>query len=108
MAAIQKNAVKKGERNRVSRLIHKKSEKEAIAGWKQDLLRILQIFNVRSVNHARRLLIVSLSDGAVDGYPFDPFRPPPPPVSKSRIHCQSTSIGKRSFLSIHNTTLTVS
>ena len=52
VAAIQKNAVKKGKRNMASRLIHKKSEKEAIAAWKQDLLRILQIFDVRSADHA--------------------------------------------------------
>ena len=49
VASIQKNTVKRGERNTVTRLVHKKKEKEAIAGWKQDLLRILHIFNVRSV-----------------------------------------------------------
>jgi hypothetical protein len=52
VAAIQKNTVKKGKRNMASRFIHKKSEKEAIAGWKQDLLRILQIFDVRSTSRA--------------------------------------------------------
>ena len=72
VAATQKNTVKKGKRGMASRLIHK-SEKEAIAGWKQDLLRILQIFNVRSPDYARRSPTVSSSDGAVNGYPFDTF-----------------------------------
>ena len=52
MAAIQKKTVKKGKRNVASRLIHKKDDKDAIFGWKQDLVRILHIFNVRSVRLA--------------------------------------------------------
>ena len=33
----------------VSRLLHAKNDKETIAGWKLELGRILQVFNVRSV-----------------------------------------------------------
>ena len=39
----------RGERNAVSRLFHSQNDKDAIAGWKQDLNKILHIFNVRSV-----------------------------------------------------------
>ena len=51
LAAIRKEAVgKKGKRNTRSRLFHgKDSEDGVIAGWKQDLAGILQIFHVRSV-----------------------------------------------------------
>ena len=50
LAAIRKEAVgKKGERNVCSRLFHNKDGEGVIAGWKQDLFRILQIFQVRSV-----------------------------------------------------------
>ncbi|KAF9789821.1 hypothetical protein BJ322DRAFT_559824 [Thelephora terrestris] len=58
VAAIQKNAVKKGKRNMASRLIHKKSEKEAISGWKQDLLRILQIFDTELLMDIHAILSV--------------------------------------------------
>ena len=85
VATIQKNAVKKGKRNMASRLIHKKSEKEAIVGWKRDLLRILQIFNVCPVSYTLRSLTVLPSDRVVDGYPFDTLGPPPPTVSRSGI-----------------------
>ena len=49
VAAIQKQTIKNGKRNMASRFIHKKDNQDAIVGWKQDLLGILQIFNVRSV-----------------------------------------------------------
>ena len=52
VAAIQKQTVKKGKRNVFSRFIHKKGDKDAIAGWKQDFMRILQIFHVCSVSLA--------------------------------------------------------
>ena len=46
---IQKKVVKQGKRNVVLRFILTKSDKEKIAAWKQDLLRVLQVFNVCSV-----------------------------------------------------------
>ena len=46
---MQKKVVKQGKRNAASRLFHAKSDKDAIAAWKQDLARVLHIFNVRSV-----------------------------------------------------------
>ena len=49
VAAIQKKTAKDGKRNMASRIIHKKDDKDMIAGWKRDLDRILQIFHVRSV-----------------------------------------------------------
>jgi hypothetical protein len=52
VAAIQKQTAKKGKRNIFSRFIHKKGDKDAIAGWKQDFMRILQIFQVCSFSPA--------------------------------------------------------
>ena len=52
VAEIQKKVIEKSGRNVVSRVFHAKSDKEAIAGWKLDLNRILHIFNVRSVGSA--------------------------------------------------------
>lgn len=62
MAEIEKNVTERRERNVVSRFLH--SDKDAINEWKQDLARILQIFNVRLVGLVWRLLRNSLSDGA--------------------------------------------
>ena len=53
LAVIRKEAVgKKGERNVRSRLFRSKDNEGSIAGWRQDLVRILQIFQVRSVGPA--------------------------------------------------------
>ena len=49
MTKIQKKVVKQGKRNVVLRFILTKSDKEKIAAWKQDLLRVLQVFNVCSI-----------------------------------------------------------
>jgi len=43
----------------LSRLANAKNDKEAIAAWKLDLIRILQVFNVRSVGSVRLSLTVS-------------------------------------------------
>ena len=53
LGTIRKEAVgKKGKRNMRSRLFHGKDNEDVITGWKQDLVRILQIFHVRSVGPA--------------------------------------------------------
>ena len=49
VAEIQANVIEKGERNLFARLVHARNDKEAIAGWRSDLNRILHIFNVRPV-----------------------------------------------------------
>ena len=58
MAEIQKNIIKQGKRNGVSRMFHAKNDKETIAAWRSDLNRILHIFNVRSAAPARPPLTV--------------------------------------------------
>ena len=49
MAAIQKRVVKQGKQNVISRHLHAKNDKEKIAAWRLDLVRILHVFNVRSI-----------------------------------------------------------
>ena len=56
MGKIQRNIVKRGERNVISRHFHRKDDNEAIATWKLDLDRILHLFDVRSVTSLRSLL----------------------------------------------------
>jgi hypothetical protein len=48
VADIERRLVKWGKRNAVSKRFHAKDDKEAIANWKLDLNRLLQVFNVRS------------------------------------------------------------
>ena len=50
LTGIQKKVVKQGKRNVVSRFILAKSDKEKIATWKQDLIRVLHVFNVRAID----------------------------------------------------------
>jgi len=59
MAGIQGRIVDKRKRGLVSRLANAKNDKEIIAAWKLDLIRILQVFNVRSAGSVRLPLIVS-------------------------------------------------
>ena len=49
MAKIQKEIVKLGKRSAASQAFHAKNDKDRIATWKQDLYRILHVFNVRSL-----------------------------------------------------------
>jgi hypothetical protein len=46
---IQNRVAKQGKRSAVIRLIIVKDDKDKIAAWKQDLLRVLQVLNVRSI-----------------------------------------------------------
>jgi len=59
VAEIQGRIVGKRERGLLSRFAHAKNDKETIAAWKLDLIRILQVFNVRSAGSVRRPLIAS-------------------------------------------------
>jgi hypothetical protein len=58
LGEIQREIVKKGKRNAISRLFHAKINKETIVAWKSDLGGALLIFNVRSVAVVRLLLTV--------------------------------------------------
>ena len=49
---IQEKITDKDGRNRLSRLLHARNDKDTIAAWKLDLNRILLVFNVRSVTYA--------------------------------------------------------
>ena len=50
MAEIQGNVVKKGKQSLVSGFLNAKGDKDAIAAWRQDLVKILHVFNVRSAS----------------------------------------------------------
>ena len=56
---IQKKVIIQSGRNAASRIFQARNDKDTIAGWKSDLGRILQVFNVRSVNFAWSLLTAS-------------------------------------------------
>ena len=59
VAEIRRRVSKQSRRNTVSRLIHAKNDKDAIAAWKLDLNRVLQVFTVRSAPFNWLSLIVS-------------------------------------------------
>ena len=46
---IQRNVIKRGTRNAISRRYHAKDDKEAIITWRLELNKILHVFDVRSV-----------------------------------------------------------
>jgi hypothetical protein len=49
MAKIQGKVVKQGKRNSLYRFVLSKPDKDKIAAWKQDFMRILHVFNVRAI-----------------------------------------------------------
>ena len=73
VAEIQGKATKHSGRGRVSRLLHSKNDKEKIAGWKLELDKILQVFNVRRVSLVRPQLTAPLSDGVGRKHPCEGF-----------------------------------
>jgi hypothetical protein len=74
---MQRKVAKRSKRGGVLRFILAKDDKEKIGGWKQDLVRILQVFNVRSIGSpGNRELSIHLSDPASDRYPHDGCRYP--------------------------------
>jgi hypothetical protein len=46
---IQGKVVKQRKRNALYRIVVSKTDKNKIAGWKQDFIRVLHVFNVRSI-----------------------------------------------------------
>ena len=44
---MQRNVTKRGKRNVALRFVLAKGDKDKIAGWNQDLFRVLLVFNVR-------------------------------------------------------------
>ena len=49
LAKIQGKVVKQVKRSAIHRFILSKSDKDKIAAWKQDLIRVLHVFNVGSI-----------------------------------------------------------
>ena len=52
---MQQKVDKQGKRNAVFRFMMAKGDKDKITAWKQELVRILHVFNVRSIGHAGNL-----------------------------------------------------
>ena len=53
VAEIQRNVIKQGKRNVVYRALRAKANKDKIAGWKNHLLWVLNVFSVRSIGSVR-------------------------------------------------------
>jgi len=49
VAAIQRRIINQGRRHIILRHLHAKNDKEKIAAWRLDLIRILHVFNVRYI-----------------------------------------------------------
>jgi hypothetical protein len=47
---IQGKVVKQGKRNALYRFVLSKTDKDKVAAWKQDFIRVLHVFNVRSIS----------------------------------------------------------
>ena len=78
LVEMQRKVVKRGKRNGVIRFILSKDDKDKITAWKQDLVRILQVFNVRSIGSAGNLQTYNppLLDPAGDRYTHGGVRYP--------------------------------
>ena len=63
MTDIQGKIIEKNERSVLSRAFRAKSDKDAIAAWKQEFNKILQIFNVRQSRFCLAFANGDSSDG---------------------------------------------
>ena len=55
LAEILRKVEKQGTRGVASRLAHAKGDKDKITAWKQDLLRVLNVFTVRLITSVEYL-----------------------------------------------------
>ena len=55
LAEVQRKVNKQGKRNTVSRFLHAKDDKDKIIAWKQDLVRVLNVFTVRLIHYLCRV-----------------------------------------------------
>jgi hypothetical protein len=53
--------VKEGKRNPISRFFRSKGDKDKIAVWRYDLVRVLHVFNVRSIGSVGHFHLVAFS-----------------------------------------------
>ena len=90
MAVMRSKIIKQGKRSAVSRFLHRKVDKDQVAAWKQDLLRILHIFSVCSVDRFWHSLTSFLPDRIGTQYAGDGCRSPSRPGGSY----PSTHIGK--------------
>ena len=52
VSEMQRKVDKQGKRNTVFRFMLAKGDKDKITAWKQELVRVLHVFNVRSIGCA--------------------------------------------------------
>ena len=78
MAEIQRNILKLGKRNAISRFFHAKSDKRKIVAWRLNLGGILEVFEVRSFASKRPSLtfrfqteLATRTQGALPDTPRD-------------------------------------
>ena len=60
VAEIQTKVVKHGKRSSVSRFFRSKGDRDKIAVWRNDLIRILHVFNVRQAGYVGRPSLINL------------------------------------------------
>ena len=92
-------------RHRITRFVHSRNDKDMIAGWKSDLSRLLQVFNVCSTRFYSVTADFSLSpDRAYFEHSHSRHRYSPGGVGNPWGHWQSESSGKRQtqFLPLPN------
>ncbi|KAF9787200.1 P-loop containing nucleoside triphosphate hydrolase protein, partial [Thelephora terrestris] len=89
LAEIKKRITKESKQNAVSRILHAKSDKEAIIAWRQDLNRVLHIFNTK-LGIDTRMLVADIHRNMVNqgcandqrsiqaSIPLGDLPPPPP------------------------------
>jgi hypothetical protein len=72
VAEIERKVGKQGKRNAFLRFILSKGDKDKIAGWNRDFLRVLHVFNVRSIHSVEHSCVYNLlSDRADNRYQHD-------------------------------------
>ena len=109
MAEIQRKVVEQSKRNVASQFFNSKGDKEKVAAWKQDLVRVLHVFNVRSVSSVLSICELEgiLSDRASNQHPHDGCGYPSKRVEGTGRRFQPRPLGKYNLLPVSNRMLTV-
>ena len=108
LAKIQEKVIKQGKRNAVHRFVLSKSDQGKIAAWNRDLARVLDVFNVRSVDLlGTHTLNSTSSDRACDRYQYDGCGYAPKHVCGTGRYFRSIPLGRCDSLFAKNRMLTI-
>ena len=105
---IKGRVLKEGKRHPVTRFILSKGNKDKVAAWKQEFIRVLHVFNVRSIGSVAYCVLSNpLPDRVGNRYQHDGCGYPSKRVGGTGWYFRARPFGRCDSSSINSRTLTI-